>query len=105
MTEAANQLVRRSVERGIATLTLDSPDNRNALSARLRTELAEGLAVAAADDDVRAVVLTAIGPAFCAGADLKEVAAERAGQALPDAPGMPELFSAIMERPSRSSLG
>ncbi|WP_184080303.1 enoyl-CoA hydratase-related protein [Nocardiopsis mwathae] len=98
MVESTTPLVRRSTERGIATLTLDSPHNRNALSARLRTELADGLAAALADDAVRAVLLTASGPAFCAGADLKEVAAERAGREPdPAAPGMPELFSAIMD--------
>ncbi|CAM3672845.1 enoyl-CoA hydratase-related protein [Nocardiopsis rhodophaea] len=98
MVDATAPLVRRSTERGVATLTLDSPHNRNALSARLRTELAAGLAAALADDAVRAILLTAVGPAFCAGADLKEVAAERAGQAPdPDTPGMPELFSTIMD--------
>ncbi|MDA8370525.1 MAG: enoyl-CoA hydratase-related protein [Nocardiopsaceae bacterium] len=100
MAQATGPLVHRSTDRGIAILTLDSPRNRNALSARLRTELAEGLAAAAADGDVRAVLLTGTGPAFCAGADLAEVAAERAGQAPdPDAPDLPELFSAIMEAP------
>lgn len=57
-------------ERGITTLTLDSPANRNALSARLVGELTEALAGCAADDTVRAVVLTHTGNTFCAGADL-----------------------------------
>ncbi|WP_461000750.1 enoyl-CoA hydratase-related protein [Streptomonospora sediminis] len=93
-------LVHRTTERGIAVLTLDSPGNRNALSARLRADLAAALAAAMDDDTVRAVLLTGTGPAFCAGADLKEVAAERAGHppAAP-APGMAELFSALMEAP------
>ncbi|HKC29591.1 MAG TPA: enoyl-CoA hydratase family protein [Jatrophihabitans sp.] len=68
--------VHYDVERAIATLTLDSPDNRNALSAQLVTELGDHLAAAAADDDVRAVVLGHTGSVFCAGADLKEQAAE-----------------------------
>ncbi|MFD0803535.1 enoyl-CoA hydratase-related protein, partial [Streptomonospora algeriensis] len=72
----------------------------NALSARLRADLAAALAAAMEDESVRAVLLTGEGPAFCAGADLKEVAAERAGNPPPiSAPGMPELFSAIMEAP------
>ncbi|WP_067965280.1 enoyl-CoA hydratase-related protein [Nocardiopsis trehalosi] len=100
MADATGPLVRRDTERGITTLTLDSPANRNALSARLRTDLADGLAAAMADDAVRAVVLTGAGPAFCAGADLKEVAAERAGRAPdPSAPGMADLFAAIMAAP------
>ena len=57
---------------GAATLTLDSPHNRNALSTRLVTELRQGLAAAAADPAVRAVVLTHTGGTFCAGADLAE---------------------------------
>lgn len=57
-------------DRGITTLTLDSPANRNALSARLVGELSEALAGCAGDDTVRAVVLTHTGNTFCAGADL-----------------------------------
>lgn len=57
-------------ERGITILTLDSPANRNALSARLVGELSAALAACAADDTVRAVVLTHTGNTFCAGADL-----------------------------------
>ncbi|MGW4200808.1 enoyl-CoA hydratase family protein [Streptomyces sp. NPDC004726] len=64
-------LVTTAHERGITTLTLDSPANRNALSARLVGELAQALARCAKDDTVRAVVLTHTGPVFSAGADLK----------------------------------
>ena len=66
-------LVRRSTERGVTTLTLDSPANRNALSTRLVAELSDALAQADADKAVRAVVLTHTGSVFCAGADLNEV--------------------------------
>ncbi|MBB5934653.1 enoyl-CoA hydratase [Streptomyces zagrosensis] len=65
-------LVRRGHDRGIATLTLDSPHNRNALSARLVTELLAGLRAAAADPNTRAVLLSHTGNTFCAGADLSE---------------------------------
>ncbi|MFE3329118.1 enoyl-CoA hydratase family protein [Streptomyces sp. NPDC059176] len=65
-------LLRPAHERGIATLTLDSPANRNALSARLVGELAEALAACGKDPSVRAVVLTHTGNTFSAGADLKE---------------------------------
>lgn len=64
-------LVTTAHERGITTLTLDSPDNRNALSARLVGELAEALDGCGKDPAVRAVVLTHTGPTFSAGADLK----------------------------------
>jgi enoyl-CoA hydratase/carnithine racemase len=72
----SNEVVQYSLDRAIAVLTLDSPANRNALSARLVGELSEGLQRAAADPDVRAAVLTHTGRTFCAGADLKEQAAE-----------------------------
>ncbi|PNG98129.1 hypothetical protein SMF913_14154 [Streptomyces malaysiensis] len=65
-------LVRATFAHGIATLTLDSPHNRNALSARLVAELREALAAAGRDDRVRAVLLTHTGTTFCAGADLSE---------------------------------
>ncbi|MGN6605624.1 MAG: enoyl-CoA hydratase family protein [Jatrophihabitans sp.] len=68
--------VQFAQDRGIATLTLDTPENRNALSARLVGELAEHLTAVAADDGVRAVVLTHTGTTFCAGADLKEQTGE-----------------------------
>lgn len=65
-------LVHRAVENGIATITLDSPHNRNALSAQLRQELREHLAAAGEDDAVRVIVLDHTGPVFCSGMDLKE---------------------------------
>jgi len=68
----SDRLVQSSVERGIARIALDSPRNRNALSAALMEQLTQALAEAGADDAVRAVELTHTGPAFCAGADLTE---------------------------------
>ncbi|MBT3076402.1 MULTISPECIES: enoyl-CoA hydratase family protein [Streptomyces] len=64
-------LIVRTEERGVVTLTLDSPANRNALSAELVGEVRDSLAACAADDTVRAVVLAHSGSTFCAGADLK----------------------------------
>jgi enoyl-CoA hydratase len=69
-------MVQYVVERAIATITLDSPGNRNALSSQLVGELTGHLGAAAADADVRAVVLTHTGRTFCAGADLREQASE-----------------------------
>ncbi len=67
-----DELVHLAVQSGIATITLDSPANRNALSARLRAELLDALERAADDDSVRVVVLDHTGPVFCAGMDLTE---------------------------------
>ena len=70
------ELVHYAVDSAIATVTLDSPANRNALSAQLVGELSDHLATAGADVGVRAVVLTHTGTTFCAGADLAESARE-----------------------------
>ncbi|MGW1379809.1 enoyl-CoA hydratase family protein [Streptomyces sp. NPDC002446] len=97
MTDApATPLVARSHERGITTLALDSPHNRNALSARLTAELHEALAQAAADDGTRAVVLTHTGGTFCAGADLAEATS---GAAVEGPLGLVRLLRAIVELP------
>jgi len=66
------ELVHYEAGEGIATITLDSPHNRNALSAQLITELFERLERAENDDAVRVVVLAATGTVFCSGADLSE---------------------------------
>jgi enoyl-CoA hydratase/carnithine racemase len=68
-------LVSYAAANGVATLTLDSPHNRNALSRQLVEELLTGLAQADADPSVSAVLVTSSGPAFCSGADLTEASA------------------------------
>jgi enoyl-CoA hydratase len=70
MTDA--ELVHLEVDGGIATVTLDSPQNRNALSRQLVSELTDRMNTAAATTGIRAVVLTHTGTTFCAGADLSE---------------------------------
>ncbi|MET9679748.1 enoyl-CoA hydratase family protein [Streptomyces coeruleorubidus] len=65
-------LVGRARARAVETLTLDSPHNRNALSAALVGELTEALTDAGRDTGVRAVVLTHTGNTFSAGADLRD---------------------------------
>ena len=69
-------LVHATAAEGIATITLDSPANRNALSRRLVTELFEELERAGADDAVRVVLIESSGKVFCSGADLTEASAE-----------------------------
>jgi enoyl-CoA hydratase len=65
-------LVTYAVDGHVARLTLDSPHNRNALSARLVEQLHDGLRKAAAEPAVRVLVLGHTGGTFCAGADLSE---------------------------------
>lgn len=72
-------VVSYSVTDRTATITLDSPANRNALSATLVEQLGGRLEAASADERVRAVVLAHTGNTFCSGADLRE-------QAAPDGP-------------------
>jgi enoyl-CoA hydratase len=65
-------LIARTRARAVETLSLDSPRNRNALSAALVGELADALTAAGKDPGIRAVVLTHTGNTFSAGADLKD---------------------------------
>ena len=90
-----DNVVRVEVADGVATITLDSPANRNALSTRLVAELGAALDVAeagVADGAVRAIVLTHVPPAFCAGADLKE---RRSGP--PDSRPIVAVLSRLMD--------
>jgi enoyl-CoA hydratase/carnithine racemase len=64
--------VRYELSDGILTLTLDRPDKLNAFTPTMLEELLEAFDRADADDDVRAVVVTGAGRAFCAGADLEK---------------------------------
>jgi enoyl-CoA hydratase/carnithine racemase len=59
-----------AVEDGLATVTLNRPEQLNTFTARMRDELIAAFDLTDADDAVRAVILTGAGRAFCAGADL-----------------------------------
>jgi len=65
------ELVHSTVSGGVATLTLDSPPNRNALSPALMASLSALLAEALADDAARVIVLSHTGRVFCSGMDLR----------------------------------
>jgi methylglutaconyl-CoA hydratase len=91
---AATELIRVDRARGMATLTLDSPHNRNALSTPLMTQLLAELDAAVADEAVRVVVVTHTGPVFSSGADLKETAAGVAPTGL-----LADVLGAIWESP------
>jgi enoyl-CoA hydratase len=93
------ELVHLAVDGGIATITLDSPHNRNALSRQLTAELTAHLAAANADDSVRAIVLTHTGKVFCAGADLSEASGNDAAAREAAARGGRELMRGIVAAP------
>ncbi|RSM51109.1 enoyl-CoA hydratase [Actinoplanes sp. ATCC 53533] len=92
------ELVRTATAAGVTTITLDSPANRNALSAQLMRELLEGLGAAVTDPAVRAVVISHTGPVFCSGADLKETAEARQSGRIP-AELLADVLAAIWEFP------
>ena len=86
-------VVLYEVAERVATVTLNRPESRNAISRELRRELFAALERAEADGDVDVVILTGADPAFCAGVDLKELgsgaaeigdAAGSAGKPFPD---------------------
>ena len=89
-TEAAGRgnepLVLRADHDGVATLTLNRPQARNALSLALMTAVVQQLEAIAGDPAVKVVVLTGAGPAFCAGHDLREM------RSRPEQPALEAIF-------------
>lgn len=88
-----SEAVRYEAAGGVATLTMDQPESRNALTPALIDGLWEGLDSARSDASVRVVVLTNDGPAFCAGADLK------GGGLAPSRHDLPTVLTAIQDSP------
>lgn len=72
-----SNLVRVDRDGGVARVTLNRPDKRNALSLDLRAELTDALRTLAGDGDARCLVLTGAGSAFCAGMDTTEFGGDR----------------------------
>ena len=70
------EVVHYDVADEVATVTLDSQHNRNALSRALVSGVFEGIDAAEADDAVKVVVIRAEGSVFCAGADMSEATAD-----------------------------
>ncbi len=94
----------------VATITLNRPDRMNAFGGRMRQDLVEILESVAANPEVRVVVITGAGKAFCTGGDLREFA-DGSVQALPkepttERPAMSKAVLAIngMEKPVIASV-
>ena len=81
-----SDLVLADTSERVATLTLNRPSARNALSRALTHALWDAMLAADADPEVDAIILTGADPAFCAGVDLKEVAGENPPSAAPRGP-------------------
>lgn len=73
MTDNQRPLLSTSIEDRVIVMTLDRPEKLNAWNYRLHAELRCAIEAANLDDDIDAIVLTATGKAFCAGADMSEV--------------------------------
>jgi enoyl-CoA hydratase len=71
---AMSSLVLTSVVDGVATLTLNNPDQRNTLTAPMVAAIVDAMDALEADESVGAIVVTGAGSAFCAGADLGNLA-------------------------------
>lgn len=91
-TEADDFVVTTRSEAGVAVLTLNQPQRRNALSRAMMAGLAKALNDADADISVRVVVIAAAGPVFSAGHDLRELNGRRS-----DADGGREFFRETMQ--------
>ncbi len=92
--------VKYEVSERVATITLNRPEKRNALSGEMVTELKTAFGQASDDDDVKVVVLAAEGDAFCAGADLaylQELQSNTYEENLADSSHLMELFKTIYE--------
>jgi len=70
MTAPEFETLLYAVDDGIATITLNRPDKMNAFTGRMMKEIIEAFDLTDADDEVKAVIVTGSGRAFCAGADL-----------------------------------
>ncbi len=97
MTEPPVDLARYDVSAGVATITLDFPAKRNALSQSLMSQLSARLGAAQDDETVRVVVLTHAGPVFCAGMDLSE--ARGAGASEMGVNAFPHLLQTLWDSP------
>src|SRR5262249_17984905 len=95
----SEELVHLEVSRGVATITLDSPHNRNALSRQLIADLDRQLTAALHDAGARVIVLTGVGPAFCSGADLKERRGSGAAPPSGRPGGLVPILTAMWEAP------
>ena len=80
MNDQTDELVLLSKKNGIATLTLNRPKARNALSEAMLDAISSAIATANQDPGLRVVIVTHNGPGFCAGHDLKEMNSHRSDE-------------------------
>lgn len=92
-------LVEITQDGGIATVTLTRPEKRNALSSAAARAVAEAFGELSRDDALRVVLLNGAGPSFCAGADVREMAALDPASAEAFIRGLHHAIAAVMDCP------
>lgn len=98
----SSKVLRYEVHAGVATLTLNRPEKRNALSGELVSALHEALTRAGADEEVRVVAITGAGEDFCSGADLADlerISGMSAEENLADARSLGAVFVSMRRLP------
>src|SRR4029077_4112353 len=97
-----NSRILLQTEQGIARITLNRPEKRNALDPLMISEVADAIRSTATDDNVRVVVITGAGADFCSGADLsglQQMADASILQHMSDARKMADVFVAMRHHP------
>jgi methylglutaconyl-CoA hydratase len=95
---AADPIALYDVSDGVARITLNRPEKRNALNDELISSIKDSLHRANADDEVRVIVLTGAGDDFCSGADLaavQKISTATVAENLEDAASLMELFTLV----------
>lgn len=100
----AYQQITYEVADGVATCTLSRPEHLNAYTPRMGIELRDAMYAAAADDAVRAIILTGAGRGFCAGADMKLLGAFSGAGAMTAVADMPSVEHAPPPGPTRADF-
>jgi enoyl-CoA hydratase/carnithine racemase len=98
-------VIERNDAAAVATVILNRPSHRNALSHEMLIALDQAISEVANDDSIRAVVLTGNGPAFCSGADTRELAGGPNEGPHKPGPGGPEALRRGFELPRKVILG
>lgn len=90
-------MIRTDVSDGVAVVTLNRPERRNALNGALISALRSTMSAVDADGAVSVIVLTGADPAFCAGIDIKELSRDREAAS--------RQFSCLPRRANRAGRG
>ena len=99
---AEYQKILYSVENGVARITLNRPDKRNALDGELIAEVRDAIRASSVDSGARVVVLSGAGKDFCSGADLaalRRISEATVVENIADARGFGDLFTEMRRHP------